>query len=352
MVLFHPSIQIFNLKDALRLFYYNTIHFSVRRFVFMLLAIPILSLIVVLNFIFRILDEVLYPSYRSLQIKQPVFIISTPRSGTTLLYNLISEDSRLFTAPKLYETIISSISYRKFMSFINRISFGFAEQLVNRINGMLFVSWEGIHPMGFNKAEEDEGFWFFSLYSPAISLLTPYYGHFQHLNVPDDSALRHKKILGISYKNFIKRIYFGKTDRCLLIKSVLSSGRIEMIKRLFPDARYIVLERDLNKAINSYVHMFTRSWKFHSLDAREEDYRAMRQSIEEMNGHLKDIISHFSANQLYRIRYEDFIADPVSEVQKIYGFLNVNFDHSETQRLTQVFEHYKDFKSKTKSQNK
>ena len=43
----------------------------------------------ILNRIFFLFDDLLFPGYRSQEVKQPVFIIGNPRSGTTFLHRLL-----------------------------------------------------------------------------------------------------------------------------------------------------------------------------------------------------------------------------------------------------------------------
>jgi len=49
------------------------------------------------------LDEIFYPAYREIKIKQPVFIIGNPRSGTTFLQRLLAKDSHSFISMRTWE---------------------------------------------------------------------------------------------------------------------------------------------------------------------------------------------------------------------------------------------------------
>ena len=39
------------------------------------------------------------------KVHQPVFVIGMPRSGTTFLYNLLSQDTQRFRAPRIWEFV-------------------------------------------------------------------------------------------------------------------------------------------------------------------------------------------------------------------------------------------------------
>src|SRR5688572_9207818 len=58
------------------------------------------SLHQLISLIFRLLDEIFYHGYKKIHIKQPVFIIANPRSGTTYLHRLVALDDERFTYTK------------------------------------------------------------------------------------------------------------------------------------------------------------------------------------------------------------------------------------------------------------
>ncbi len=51
------------------------------------------------------LDHVFFPGFRRQPVKEPVFIVAPPRSGTTLTQKLMSLDVERFVHVKLYQTI-------------------------------------------------------------------------------------------------------------------------------------------------------------------------------------------------------------------------------------------------------
>lgn len=60
----------------------------------------------------RLLDRLLFPGFRRQPLKEPVFIIAPPRSGTTLTQNLLSLDAERFVHLKLYQTIFPSVTWQ------------------------------------------------------------------------------------------------------------------------------------------------------------------------------------------------------------------------------------------------
>ena len=58
----------------------------------------------------RGLDDLLVPAYARVEVRRPVFIYASPRSGTTYLHRLLGLDEARFTHVKLYQTILQSVT--------------------------------------------------------------------------------------------------------------------------------------------------------------------------------------------------------------------------------------------------
>src|SRR5690348_11442085 len=52
----------------------------------------------------RMLDHLFFPGLRQQDVKEPVFIIAPPRSGTTITQKLMALDDERFVHAKLYQT--------------------------------------------------------------------------------------------------------------------------------------------------------------------------------------------------------------------------------------------------------
>jgi len=70
--------------------------FTLKRFFFLISFFTIFPLAQVFNRICFLLDDLFFSDYRKIAIKQPVFIIGNPRSGTTFLHRLMAQDQERF----------------------------------------------------------------------------------------------------------------------------------------------------------------------------------------------------------------------------------------------------------------
>jgi hypothetical protein len=125
-----------------------------------LLAI-ILPTLMIWNHIGFYLDNLLFPRWKETIVKNPLFLIGNARSGTTWLHRVITEsDVKTFTTFKTWEMLFAvSITWRVLFHLLyildQRICFGLWLKMVNTLEYIL-VGNIAIHPIGFEKAEEDE----------------------------------------------------------------------------------------------------------------------------------------------------------------------------------------------------
>ena len=159
MTIFTPSIFYFHHQTVFRLVYFNCIkHFSIPRFLFTAIFLILHFLAVVVISFGRLIDEVFYRGYRKTDLSEPVFIISNPRCGTTFLHRLLCLDKEHYTYSQLYHTIFSSVFYIKIIQLIAKVDKrlgGYLHKAIEWLNEMFFGGSKHVHPMGFDRSEED-----------------------------------------------------------------------------------------------------------------------------------------------------------------------------------------------------
>src|SRR5262249_29205530 len=125
----------------------------------------------------RILDHLFFPGFRKQEVREPIFIVAPPRSGTTFLQNLMCLDEERFTHVRLYQTIFPAVTYHRvfhFLAWLDGKCGGILARLVHWSEKKFFGGWDDIHPMGFNRPEEDEGYFAYTLVLDSIYLLFPF----------------------------------------------------------------------------------------------------------------------------------------------------------------------------------
>lgn len=137
--------------------------------------------------VFRGLDHLLFPSFRYCEVRSPVYIVGNPRSGTTFLHQLISLDRR-FTTMRLIDAILPAISLQRILRSVGRIEGSIGRPLQRFVLGLstrVFSGWEEIHRTRLLEPEEDEQLLVYSLLTPVILLLFPFFAELGDINYVD-----------------------------------------------------------------------------------------------------------------------------------------------------------------------
>jgi hypothetical protein len=87
--------------------------FSVRRWAYVLFFTALYGVMWLIVAFGRMLDHVLFPGFRRQPVRQPVFIVAPPRSGTPLTQKLMSLDEERFVHNKLYQIIFPAVTYQR-----------------------------------------------------------------------------------------------------------------------------------------------------------------------------------------------------------------------------------------------
>jgi hypothetical protein len=270
-----------------------------------------------------LLDEVLQPGYHRARIERPIYIVATPRSGTTWLHRLLCLDPQ-FTWVRLYETLLPSAVLMRVvqgLSKADRVVGSPLHRFAGWISRRAFAGWEGIHSTGFDRAEEDEMIWLWPMLSPAITLLFPWPADFPESFFVDRLPAAGRSRLARYYLRFLQRhqhVYGG--GRTLLAKNALVAGRVEAVLEAVPDARFVWLVRDPAEAIPSMLSMFTVPWQVHSpgLSLAGPEVKAFADGAVAYYRRLQALRNELGPDRVIAIRYDDLLADPGSQVERIY----------------------------------
>lgn len=114
-------------------------------------AIAFLNVLHIAGFV---ADAVLFHEFRRVGVKQPVFILGIPRSGTTFLHRVLAGDDRFSTLTTWEALLAPSIAERHVYRFLGRI-FSPLDRLTAGIRRRLFGRMDVIHTIKLREAEED-----------------------------------------------------------------------------------------------------------------------------------------------------------------------------------------------------
>ncbi|MDD9892965.1 MAG: sulfotransferase [Gammaproteobacteria bacterium] len=298
-------------------------HFTVRHALISVtfLLLTILFMIVILPF--RILDSLFFPSWRKTPVQAPIYILATPRSGTTFLHRMLCADDQ-FSWIKLYHTIFPSVILYKLFAGLgwldSKIGSPF-QRLIGMLEGRAFKGWEGIHATGLSKSEEDEQYWVYTLMTPASLLLFPWLNKTADVRFVDHLEEPRRRKLGQYYLNNLQRhAYATGQQHTLLAKNALAIGRLRTQMEVTPDMRVVHLVRHPYEAIASMISMFTVPWKAHSPEKMSDpEYTGQIATLLiEYYRYMLELQKELPADRYIEVRYENLIAEPKAVVERIY----------------------------------
>jgi len=300
----------------------------------------------------RALDRWVYPALQKASIPPPLFVIATPRSGTTFLHHLLALDDERFVGFKLYQTIAPALLLERAIGLVQRLDAaagGGLGRLLDRLDRRMFTAWEGIHQVGLRADEEDENLFVYSLVSPAVYLLVPTIG--EHPELIDVTGIGRGPIqrLAHDYRESVRRlVYLAGGARAPLIKNVLLPSRLPVAQHAFPEARYVHIIRDPREAIPSAVSMFYAMWQTHSPNIAEDspETRALAEMFLEHYRLLCEEGRRQPPERWMSVRFETLVEDPLGTIEHIYATFGLSVSARFRERLEQAVADVRRFKSR------
>jgi hypothetical protein len=325
--------------------------FSIRRWAYVLFFSGLFLLFLCFVTVGRLLDHVLFPSFRRQPLTKPVFIIAPPRSGTTLLQNLLSHDTKRFVHMKMYQTIFPAVCFQRLIDAIASLD-RFIGRPLERVLGWCetrwFGGWDDMHRMRLNQPEEDDALFLYAFESEAVFMLFPFVQELWEVGFPDALSPGDRRKLMHYYRGCLRRhLYANGPTRTLLSKATQSSGTVESLMEAFPDARFITIIRHPYKSVASHVSLFVPAWQAHSPDIARDGpvSRAYAQLAVEWYKHLFSFRNRIDPSRYYCIDYRALVENPRAAVERIYTHFGWPMDGLMRAKLEEATARQKTFKS-------
>lgn len=275
-----------------------------------------------------------HPAVAETPIKRPVFIIGFPRTGTTMLYNLLAQDPA-FKAPMFWEMIApyppgrpdnwrecdrfqevnTMLEFRKMMGFgsfdvAHELRADHPEECQFALGRNFLQYFHHVRLPTFNKVED----WYFSLSREELAEAYKYYK--QQLQM-------------IGYK--------GLDKHGLLLKSHNHLLSLDALLDAFPDACLIFTYRKMTEVIPSFcstISKGTAGWG--DIDAGFGK-RVLRLVSEFANRGVETMKKYENVPKeeqpFYNVEYSQMVADPIGIIRGIYEQYGLNFTKEAEDRM-------------------
>ena len=293
-------------------------------------------LLTVLNWPISVIENLLFrKKINNTKVQSPVFILGYPRSGTTYLYYLLSRDPQ-FAFLKTHEAMAPRVIFLfgKVMQWIARMALPKSRPMDNL-------------EMGANMPKEAE----FAMANLGIASLA--HGYYFPRNflayfkkyVLFDGDWKDKEAWQSNFLYLMKKLTLANNGKRLVVKSPFDTARVAAILELFPDAKFIYLERDPAAVFASNEKLFASILPLISLQEVKEDhieqiiFESYKATIREFQQQKTSI----AEGNLVAIQYEDFIQDQEKTLSTIYQRLDLgDFDKALPfiQKEMRQYQHY------------
>ncbi len=271
----------------------------------------------------------LHPKITHTPIEQPVFVLGLPRSGTTLLYNLLAQDP-------------ASRCMANWEAFISQVPPGGTYTLatdprrkqakwVLRVQKLLMPDLDKVHEFTPGGPEECTQILMqgFATQAMAGGFDVPEYStwltHVDH----DPTYAHHKRV--------VQALHWKYPGERWLFKSPDHLAGMSSIDRFYPDARFIHIHRDPERSVSSWASLnYVYRQPYYSSIATD---RLGIQVLERLSADMDRYLSErrlISADRFYDIQYSDLMGDPIEVLRDAYAHFGLDFTE-ETRANMQQF---------------
>ncbi len=273
---------------------------------------------------------------RSIRVPPPLFIIGHWRTGTTLLHELLSLDTR-FQSPTTYRCLapnhfLVSESWLK----------GLASLLTPRRRPMDNMA------LGMDLPQEDEfALALLDLPSPYLMLAFPQQGPIdQEAFDVETLRPRDQRRWKAGFTAFLQDLTY-RDPRRLILKSPPHTCRIPTLLELYPDAQFVFLIRNPYVLYHSTLNLWRRLAELHSMQAPRlpdlEEY--VLNTFVHLDRRYEQTKSLLRPDQLVELKYEDLVADPEAQLSAIYDRLHLGDFESVRPHIRQYLGEHTDYQT-------
>ena len=328
----------FNLKAFIRFLYKSLFkskgtnyRLTPKRAGLLALAFVIYSLVESMIWLGFLCDEILFPGYREVRIKEPVYIVGNPRSGTTFLQRLLAKDEEMFSTMRTWEMLLApSVTMRRLFGALSRLDRRLGSPL-HRALGMLEESWQEdnvVHRIALRAPEEDEYLLVHIFSTLKIWLYVAMLDEAERYTYFDSRMPEEEKerIMTFYVRCLQRHLYaHGETGagpnnaKHYLAKNPHFSPMIDTLYDYFPDIKIIYLARNPLDMIPSYISLKEDEWQL--LGDPVEAY-ASRQYVLDMADHWYtyplERLAEAPQDSAIVVDFDDMVSDARRVVREIY----------------------------------
>src|SRR5215472_10878315 len=267
-------------------------------------------------------DRQLYPEISRQEIREPLFIVGLPRSGTSVLHRLLAADPE-HRCPMMWEVRSPSPPTRAHEK--RRIQS--ATQSCKFFN-WLVPTFRYVHVVGAEVPQE------------CVSLMTPTFLSDQFdamYYVPSYRSWFFRQDLRLAYKyhrRFLQHLQFRRAARRWILKAPTHMFALPALLSVYPDAHFVQTHRTPVDAMASVSSLMTilRSAFSDAVDPFIVCREAIDYWSESMDKFLRER-DRLANNRICDIQFEEIRREPIRAVRRIYEYFGWSLSHEAERRM-------------------
>lgn len=264
------------------------------------------------------------PDIRKLQIRAPLYVTGLPRTGTSALLRLLSEDSNnrplaLWEALKPYP-ISDSLPkecdprYLSAVEFCRKMLKG-SEKFSSVHHFSADSSEECIHLLNHTFQDVQYG---------AEPLMEPYGSWF------------HQHDLRPSYRYYadiLRLLQWQRPGRRWLLKSPCHLLAIDVLAEIFPDGSFVFMHRNPAESVASYASMISLLMSERANFSKRELGPVVLEYLAKKVERSMSARMAIEESRMADVHYHDFLADPIGEIHRIYEHFSIELSNEDRRSM-------------------
>lgn len=272
--------------------------------------------------------------------KKQLFVIGFPRTGSTHLHNLLSQEEGSRT-PRMWE-LFYPVPYPRYETYDTDERVAKLDEMLKQLDKLAPLSRK-IHPMEADLPEECHNLMGIDFAEPGLCLyynVPTYWEWIKTLEVDTN------RVIYECYERYIKYLCTEIGGNFWLSKSSAHIMFYWVLKKIFPEAKIVRLHRDPCESIPSFASLLACNWQIYSNKLQIK--AAGKQVLDMYKIGMERAMEGdklINSDSFIDVHYEDVVKKPIETLTGIYN----QFDYPISDELVGKWQKYLDDHPKNKT---
>ncbi|MDR4308527.1 sulfotransferase [Chelatococcus sambhunathii] len=265
----------------------------------------------------------------------PVFVLGFWRSGTTLLHEMLAADPG-FASPRLMDILFPSDA--PYLLGHKRKAMGAIARLKTDEKGAPIYPTRMVDlvEVALHRPQEEE---LAMCHLGAPSFFRVSFFPRQRAAHIDDALFpapgsEAREAWRDAYRRFLKTLVAKYPGQRLLLKNPANSARLDDLREMYPEARFVRIDREREAVLRSFQRMMDMSMRQFSLQGSPKPF--LREQAEDLHRRVLAKLdadwATLPAERRTEVAYADLAANPVKVVRRVYRTLGITLSEAAAAR--------------------